>query len=269
MDSLLELGRVLFAIAIAAFGVQYLHYGQFVGGLPPVPPWTPGGSFFAYVVGAALVVAGLCIAAKMKARLAATLVGMLFFGCVVFLHALRAVAILHDGNIRTGAFEALALSGAAFVLAGALPIEQPYLSGWDTLTNRLAKAGRFIFAISMLVFGVQHFMYAAYIASLVTAWIPAHLFWVYFTGVGFIAAGLCIAFNKLASLAAASLGLMFFLWVCVLHGPRVAARLHNGDEWNSAFVALAMCGASFIIAGVMSNEHRPAEVREFLRPQAQ
>jgi uncharacterized membrane protein YphA (DoxX/SURF4 family) len=269
MDSLTDLGRVLFAIAIAAFGVQYLNYGRFVSGLPPMPPWIPGGSFLAYVVGAALVVAGLGIAAKMKARLAATLVGILFFCCVLFLHAIRAVAILYDGNIRTGAFEALALSGAAFVLAGALPIEQPYVSGWDTLTNRLAKAGRFIFAISMLVFGVQHFMYAAYIATLVTAWIPGHLFWVYFTGVGFIAAGLCIAFDRLASLAAASLGLMFFLWVCVLHGPRVAAHLHNGDEWNSAFVALAMCGASFIIAGVMSNEHKSLKFESAFAPEAQ
>ena len=40
----------------------------------------------------------------------------------------------------------------------------------------------------MIVFGAQHFMYAAFIATLIPAWIPFHLFWVYFTGAGFIVA---------------------------------------------------------------------------------
>ena len=54
--------------------------------------------------------------------------------------------------------------------------------------------------------------------------------------------------------ALADLGVMFLLWVAVLHAPRVATHLHNGDEWSSAFVALAMCGASFIVAGTMAKK---------------
>ena len=45
----------------------------------------------------------------------------------------------------------------------------------------------------MIVFGAQHFMYASFIAFLIPAWIPGHLFWAYFTGTAFIAAGLSIA----------------------------------------------------------------------------
>jgi hypothetical protein len=26
---------------------------------------------------------------------------------------------------------------------------------------------------------------------------------------------------------------MFFLWVVLVHAPRVAAAPHNGNEWNS------------------------------------
>jgi hypothetical protein len=29
--------------------------------------------------------------------------------------------------------------------------------------------------------------------------------------------------------------------------PRVVTHLNNGDEWSSAFVALAMAGASFLL----------------------
>jgi hypothetical protein len=61
MDKLIKLGPCLFAISIAAFGIQYLIYGRFEGGLPPVPPWTPGGSVLAYVIGAALIAVGVSI----------------------------------------------------------------------------------------------------------------------------------------------------------------------------------------------------------------
>ena len=57
----------------------------------------------------------------------------------------------------------------------------------------------------MIIFGAQHFMYAAFIATLIPAWIPFHLFWVYFTGTGFIIAGLSIASGVLARLAALGL----------------------------------------------------------------
>ena len=104
----------------------------------------------------------------------------------------------------------------------------------------------------MIIFGAQHFMYAAFIATLIPAWIPLHLFWVYFTGAGFIAAGLCIATGILAPLASMALGTMFLLWFLLLHAPRVAAQPRNGDEWTSAFVALAITGGSFILASAFS-----------------
>jgi hypothetical protein len=41
---------------------------------------------------------------------------------------------------------------------------------------------------------------------------------------------------------------MFFLWVVIVHAPRIAASPHNGNEWNSGLVALAICGAAWIVA---------------------
>jgi uncharacterized membrane protein YphA (DoxX/SURF4 family) len=78
--------------------------------------------------------------------------------------------------------------------------------------------------------------------------ILGHLFWTYFAGAGFIATGLATVTNIYARLASFMLGVMFLLWVLVLHAPRAIAAWHNGDEWTSLFVALAMCGASFILA---------------------
>jgi uncharacterized membrane protein YphA (DoxX/SURF4 family) len=104
----------------------------------------------------------------------------------------------------------------------------------------------------MLIFGVQHFMYAAYIATLIPPWMPAHLFLAYFTGAAFIAAAIAIASGIQARLGAGLLGLMFLLWTVLLHAPRVFAHIHNKDELTSLFVALAMSGGSFIVGAVVS-----------------
>ena len=129
MNNLITLGRFFFAIGMAVFGIQYIWYGRFMGGLPPVPPWAPGGAVGAYLVGAVLIAASLSIAANKKGRLSAIVLGSLFLFCVIVLHGPHLSAILHDGVERTRAFEPLALGGAAFVLAGILPTEGPGSTG--------------------------------------------------------------------------------------------------------------------------------------------
>jgi len=211
VNLLFQIGRYFFAIPIITFGIQYFLYG-FVGGLPPVPPWTPGGAMGAYLMGAFLVTTGVSIAIGGKARWSGLLLGSVFLLCVLLLHGRRMHDILVDGITR-----------------------------W----------GHFLFALPMVIFGFQHFQFAPLIAGLIPSWIPAHLFWAYFTGVAFIAAAVSIMIRKLGQLGATSLGIMFLLWVVLLHAPRVLASLHNGDEWSSAFVALAMSGGAFIVAGTL------------------
>jgi uncharacterized membrane protein len=101
------------------------------------------------------------------------------------------------------------------------------------------------------VFGIDHFLLLRFIASLIPAWFPGALFWAYFTGAAFVAAGISIAIKTMDRLAAVLLGTMFLLWFLFLHAPRLmsAPRSHNPNEWSSAFIALGMCGASWIMAG--------------------
>jgi uncharacterized membrane protein len=248
--NLIGVGQLLFAIALAVFGIQYMQYGKYQGGLPPVPPWAPGGALGAYLVGVILIVAAVSLAIHKKARLSALIVSGLFLFCVLFPQLQHFSAVVHDGVARTRAFEPFALAGAACVLAGVRPRDGAGSSMVDG--GRLILFGRSVFGLSMVIFGWQHFMYAAFLATLVPAWLPGHLLWIYFTGTGMMVAGLAIALDRVAGLAAAVLGLMFLLWVLVLHGPRVIAQRHNGDELSSLFVALAFCGASFIISGALA-----------------
>ena len=230
MDNLAKPGRILFAIPILVFGIQYFIYGQFQGGLPPVPPWAPGGSVLAYLTGAILIAAGASMAINIQARLVGHGAGN--FLCRVRCSAAHDEAEFGDPQWQRSypGSRTLALGAAAWILAGTLPAVSRMSRGWETLTDNLAKAGLYLFAISLVIFGAQHFMYAQFIATLIPAWIPGHLFWVYFTGVGFMATALAIVPGIQACLGATLLGMMFLLWVIVLHAPRVFAAPRNGDE---------------------------------------
>jgi uncharacterized membrane protein YphA (DoxX/SURF4 family) len=116
--------------------------------------------------------------------------------------------------------------------------------------------GRIFVAVSLVVFGVQHFIYGGFVATLVPAFMPGRLFWAYFVGVAFVAAAIGIFTRMLARPAATLLGVMFFLFVVLLHIPRIAGKSSDGNEWTSGFVALAMCGGAWILASAAPLEER-------------
>src|SRR6516164_8015735 len=223
MKSLAQLGRYFFAIPFGVFGIQYFLYGHYAGGLPPVPPWAPGGAVGAYLIGAFLVIAAISVLANWNARLFAALLGLVYLLCVLLLHSEHFSDIIYNGRERTRALEPLSLSGAAFVLAGRSPSTAASAS-WNSLIDKLATLGRYLFSLPLLIYVLRHFLYAS-----------------------FIAAGLSLTSGIAARLACVFLGLMFFLWTVLLHAPRVVTHLNNGDEWSSAFVAFAMAGASFLL----------------------
>src|SRR5712691_6251406 len=79
--------------------------------------------------------------------------------------------------------------------------------------GKIMPFGRLFFAIPMAVFGSEHFTITADIAALVPRWIPAHTFWVYLVGAGFICAALSITVLVQARLASALVGMTMLIFV--------------------------------------------------------
>jgi uncharacterized membrane protein YphA (DoxX/SURF4 family) len=249
MNGLLTAGRLFFAIAMVFFGVEFFIFVCSMNGPLPGPPWSRGVMLLDWLACVGFVVAGLSIATGRMARLVAMVLGVVLLLYALFRYVPVLVTRLHDPGPWTVVFEILAMVGGAWVLAASFPADGRGSQSWDSVVWRLADVGRFLIAISLVVFAVQHFMYARFVATLVPAWIPARLFWAYFTGIAFVAAAISIATKRVLGMAAMLLGTMFFLWVVLLHIPRVAGAIRNGNEVTSLFVAVAMCGLSFVLAG--------------------
>ncbi|HEV3219331.1 MAG TPA: hypothetical protein VGZ48_06140 [Candidatus Acidoferrales bacterium] len=253
MGSVVKWGRCLFAAAFIGFGVLHFVFTRSGRPAPGIIPWLPDSTipWMAYITGAAFLAVGICIALNKRARLAALFLGILLLLFALSLELPRVIENPLNVSLRTVLFEVLAFCGAALILSGTQTSGSSSFGLGKRRASSFTLFGRYIFAISLLVFGIDHYISRARVSSLVPAWIPGSgMFWTYFTGIAFIAAGMSIATGILARWGAFMIGLMFLLWFLVLHSPRVVKlpAFHNPAEWSSAFIALGMCGASWIVA---------------------
>lgn len=156
------------------------------------------------------------------------------------------------------AFKILAFSGGAIIVAGTFP-RQP---STPPLSEGMIFLGKLFFCTTLVVFGVEHFLYEAFVATLIPNYIPWHIFWTRFAAVALIGSGSVIIIDgilrvfhiyipNIGRVVALLLGLMLFLWVFMLHIPRAIADPHsgNGNEWTSVFEAFTFSGIAFLIAG--------------------
>ncbi|MES1217616.1 MAG: hypothetical protein ABUT20_19060, partial [Bacteroidota bacterium] len=213
---------ILFAIATIAFGLLELITGDFNKGLLPVPAFIPERSILVYCSGVILVILGTCVLVK-KWRIAAAIsLGVVYLIFFVFLHLIKLSADIYDGGEWTATFEVLLLCCGAFLISG-----------------KFSTVTRYALSICFLVFAILHFKYGEYISTLIPSWVPGKLFLAYFIGVGFLLTAVSIMINVMIQISTILIGIMFLIWVIILHIPRAAAAANSEPEWTSLFVALA------------------------------
>lgn len=118
-------GRGFLSLFFILCGVEHFWLTQFVATL--VPSWIPGHMFWTYFAGAALIAGGVGMFIPATARLAALLSALMVLSWVILLHIPRALANLHDSNETTAVFEALAVTGAALLVAHDVARRRPEL----------------------------------------------------------------------------------------------------------------------------------------------
>jgi uncharacterized membrane protein len=126
---LITLGRILIAIAALFFAVEHFLHPDFVPGVPLnklIPTWIPGRIFVSYLAGTLLLASGACLLINKKSRLAATYLGILILFLCLYIYL---PLLVSDPSSISGALnffvDTLMFSGAAFLLADALPKEHP------------------------------------------------------------------------------------------------------------------------------------------------
>jgi uncharacterized membrane protein len=137
-------------------------------------------------------------------------------------------------------------------LAIAFKKAPPHANGLD----KLVLCGPAFIAMPMVVFGTEHFVDAQGIGRIIPAWIPAHMFWVYFVGTCLILGGLSIAIQKHARLSAGLFGIMLLCFEVSIHIPNVLADPHNRIIWVVAARDLCFAWGSLAFAAMHTAQWR-------------
>jgi uncharacterized membrane protein len=245
--NVIRLGRILYALGIIGLGGQHFYNADFIPVIvPSAPSWMYGQYFWTSLVGAGLIITGVAMAIGRGARAAGILVGAALVATIAFVDIPHQVATsLTPVAAWNNCFKALTLAGGAFVVAASVPA--PASQRWDRM---FVSFGCAALAVTVAVFGAEHFQYVQFVADLIPRRIPGHVFWTYFCGAALIAAGAGMILRVRARLAAGLLGVMILAWVPLLHIPRALADPHggNGNEWSSVFEATSFSGIAFLLS---------------------
>ncbi|HET7213953.1 MAG TPA: hypothetical protein VFL79_10215 [Terriglobia bacterium] len=258
VGKIMPFGSLFFAIPLGVFATEHFTDTKDIAAL--VPRWIPAHTFWAYAVGLGFLCAGLSMAVRVQARLAAALVAMTFliFVCVmdlpgVFAHPHSRFAwafVLRELSFASGAF-ALALSSWS-------TRPRPPSSGLLTAVRATALP-RLSIGIASLFYGVEHFLHPEHVPGiplemLTPLWIPGRIFVSYFVGLVLTFCGVCLLANKKARPAATVLGLTILLAVLWIYLPILVAAPKSVEALNYFFDTLLFCGAILLLANAMQAE---------------
>lgn len=116
MKLLPTVGKFMFAIPMAIFGLFHFMNAESMGGM--VPSFIPGGILWVYLTGAALVAAAVAIIIGKKAKLATQLLGLMLLLFAVLVHLVSVT----NGNEMSmpNLLKDVALAGGAWFMSGQL-----------------------------------------------------------------------------------------------------------------------------------------------------
>ena len=242
------LGRACFGVAMLGFAAAHFATLDFASRV--VLAW-PGVNreVGAVLAGVVLAACGAAVLANRALRVAGALLAALFGSGLLLTGLPKALAHWQVGAAWTPACKILVFVGGS-VLVGAMAGARTRRGAWTFC--------RLAFALFLTLGGVQHFVYASFVRTLIPRYFPVPLFWTYAAGVALIVAGIGLCFARTTRPAAIGAGAMIFTWFLILHIPRAVAAWTDRGEWSGVAESLAMAGLAWLIAG-LSRQPIPLE----------
>jgi uncharacterized membrane protein len=236
-------------------GIMGLVTGDFTQIWQPVPKWLPGRTAVAYLCAVISLGSGIGLLWRRSASVASR---VLFGALLVWLLVLRLPNLFSQTPLVLVAwtFGATAVRVAgAWVLYSWFAYERERSRFGFLADARGVRIARALYGLSLIPFGLAHFMYVDATTVLIPAWLPWPTAWAYFTGAAFIAAGLAVSVGVLAPLAAALSTLQMGLFGLIVWVPRVVAGTVNDFQRGEFITTCALTAGAWVVADSY-REHR-------------
>jgi uncharacterized membrane protein len=239
---------LFFCLPLALFGMQHFAFPQEV--VQAVPAFMPKPMFWEWLVGAGLIAASLSILTGKIAQWAALLLGIMFLFFVALLWIPNLVQSPTDRLAYSLLGRDLALSGAALSLAGTLTARTHRRPAYW-----LRLIGRCFFAVPMMIFGVEHFLFPHTVPGVplgkpMPAWLPGAVAWSWLTGAILLIGGLAILLNRRGTQAAVVIGITYLVLVIFIYVPMelIHPSVAISGELDFVTDTLIFAGAALFVA---------------------
>jgi uncharacterized membrane protein len=228
-------------------GVMGIRKGDFVQVWQPVPNWVPARAALAYVCALISLASGIGLLASRTASAASR---VLFASLLLWLLVLRLPNLFFQTPLVLVAWtfgSTAVIVAAAWVLCVWFAGDRDRQRFGFFTDERGLRIARALYGVSLIPFGLAHFMYPDATTVLIPAFLPWPVAWAYFTGATFIAAGLAVIAGVFAPLAAALSTLQMGLFGLIVWVPRVVTGSLSDFQWGEFVVTCALTTGAWIV----------------------
>lgn len=253
MKSVISLSRKAYGIGIIGIGLLQLYLGIIDSTF--VPAIFPAGTtshILTYAWGILFTFSGILMLIGKKGYEASLLSAGIFLALLIVLNIPYLMFFNEDGHSLldwSQAIQESAFTGSSLIFAASYCGEQNQagIMGW---LRKLIPYGGLFFAVMLIAYGTDHFVYTSFVSTMVPGWIPGHYFWTYFVGSALIGAGITIALRIRLRLVATLLAAMLLLFFILVHIPAALKDPFSNDglELNRVFTSFGYTGTALLLA---------------------
>lgn len=248
-----RISQQFLALSMIGLGVLGFIYGDVALVWQHLPiEHMPGAKAIAYGFAAIELIAGIGLLLRNGAKPAAALLTAFLLVWAVLLKLPAVIAVPSMEATWLGFGEITVILAGAWVLLVSHMGEQS--GGLGHITGaRGIRAARVLFALSLPMIGLSHFIYSKQTVELVPAWLPYPIAWAYLTGACSIATCLAVLFGVLPRLATRLEAAMLWIITLLVWVPTVIATHGDRTPWTALVISAAIaCGA-----WVVADSYRP------------
>lgn len=242
-----SVGHAVFAVTLAAIGIIGLIKPDYAAIWDGVPKALPAREVLPYISALVALGCGLGLLWPRSATLAARiLLAYLLLWMLIFKGRYILLAPTQEGSYQSGGENAVVVAGA-WVLYAWLATDRDRARLGFAVGEKGVRIARVFYGLAMLAFGLSHFFYLDLTAPLIPDWIPGHMFWAYFTGTAYLAAGLAMLIGVWARLAALLSALQMVGFLLLVWLPLILAGKMDPFNWGEVTVNCALVAGAWVV----------------------